>query len=85
MTNQSDTQPALAQAQMPELSRFLGIVIAMFYRDHAPGHFHAYYGEYEITVEIESGRVNGASRGERSVTYRSGGCCTIRSYLLTGT
>ncbi|MCP5265220.1 MAG: DUF4160 domain-containing protein [Burkholderiaceae bacterium] len=44
---------------MPELSRFLGIVIAMFYRDHAPAHFHAYYGEYEITVEIESGRVNG--------------------------
>jgi len=44
---------------MPELSRFLGIVIAMFYRDHAPPHFHAYYGEHEITVEIESGKVSG--------------------------
>ncbi len=44
---------------MPEISRFLGIVIAMFYRDHAPAHFHAYYGEHEITVEIESGAVNG--------------------------
>jgi hypothetical protein len=44
---------------MPELSRFLGIVIAMYYRDHGPAHFHAYYGEFEITVEIETGVVNG--------------------------
>jgi len=44
---------------MPELSRFLGIVIAMYYRDHAPAHFHAYYGDFEITVEIASGLVNG--------------------------
>jgi hypothetical protein len=44
---------------MPEISRFLGIVIAMFYRDHAPAHFHAFYGEFEITVEIDTGVVNG--------------------------
>ena len=44
---------------MPELSRFLGIVIAMYYRDHAPPHFHALYGEYEVTIEIASGLVNG--------------------------
>jgi hypothetical protein len=44
---------------MPEISRFLGIVIAMYYRDHAPPHFHAIYGEYEATVEVESGGVNG--------------------------
>jgi hypothetical protein len=31
----------------------------MFYRDHAPPHFHAIYGEYEITVEIESGVIDG--------------------------
>lgn len=55
-------QPCIRQigpSFMPELSRFLGIVIAMYYRDHAPGHFHAYSGEFEITVEIESGVVNG--------------------------
>ena len=40
---------------MPEVSRFLGIVIRMYYRDHAPPHFHATYGDYEITVEIETG------------------------------
>lgn len=40
---------------MPEVSRFLGIVIAMFYRDHSPAHFHATYG----TVAIETGVVSG--------------------------
>jgi hypothetical protein len=44
---------------MPEISRFLGIVIRMYYSDHAPPHFHAKYGKYEITVEIESGVVQG--------------------------
>jgi len=44
---------------MPEISRFLGIVIAMYYRDHEPAHFHAVYGEYEITIEIRTGAVNG--------------------------
>jgi len=29
---------------MPEISRFLGIVIAIYYRDHEPPHFHAKYG-----------------------------------------
>jgi Domain of unknown function (DUF4160) len=44
---------------MPEISRFLGIVIAMYYRDHAPPHFHAIYGDYEVTIEIHTGAVNG--------------------------
>jgi hypothetical protein len=44
---------------MPEISRFLGIVIRMYYRDHEPPHFHAEYGDYEITVEIDSGVVGG--------------------------
>jgi len=39
---------------MPEISRFLGIIIAMFYQDHVPPHIHAKYGEFEITVTIES-------------------------------
>jgi len=44
---------------VPEISRFLGIVIGMFYRDHQPPHFHATYGDYEITVGIEDGIVTG--------------------------
>lgn len=45
---------------MPEISRFLGIVIGMFYREHGVAHFHAVYGEHEITVEIETGRIHGS-------------------------
>lgn len=45
---------------MPELSRFLGIVIAMYYRDHAPPHFHAIYGDHEATIDINTGHVNGS-------------------------
>ena len=44
---------------MPEISRFLGIVIGMFFNEHGLPHFHAVYGEYKITVEIESGTVRG--------------------------
>lgn len=44
---------------MPEISRFLGIVIGMFYNEHGVPHFHAVYGEHEATVEIESERIHG--------------------------
>ena len=42
---------------MPEISRFLGIIVAMYYNDHAPPHFHAKYGEFEIRVNIHSGDI----------------------------
>jgi hypothetical protein len=45
---------------VPEISRFRGIIIRMYYRDHAPPHFPAEYGEHEITVGIESGLIAGA-------------------------
>ena len=44
---------------MPEISRFLGIVIRIFFKDHAPPHFHAEYGDYEISVDIHTGVVEG--------------------------
>jgi len=44
---------------MPEISRFLGIIIAIFYKGHFPPHFHAKYGEYEITVDLAGGIING--------------------------
>ena len=39
---------------MPEISRFFGIVIAMFYGDHLPPHFHARYGRKQVIVGIET-------------------------------
>jgi hypothetical protein len=44
---------------MPELSRFLGIVIFMNFNEHNPPHFHAKYGDYDIIVEIKSGVIEG--------------------------
>ena len=37
---------------MPTISRFYGIIIRMFYRDHAPPHFHAVYGGDELQIGI---------------------------------
>lgn len=37
---------------MPTISEFFGILILMFYNDHAPPHFHARYGEYEALIQI---------------------------------
>ncbi len=45
--------------RMPEISRFFGIVIKMFYLDHARPHFHAQYGEHSIAVEIAGDGVTG--------------------------
>ncbi len=44
---------------MPIISRFFGIVIYMYWKDHAPPHFHAKYGDDEIVVEIRTGNVSG--------------------------
>ncbi|MDE0513477.1 MAG: DUF4160 domain-containing protein [Gammaproteobacteria bacterium] len=44
---------------MPVISRFLGITIAMYWRDHGPPHFHAKYSGYEIRVDIVTGEVHG--------------------------
>jgi hypothetical protein len=37
---------------MPTISMFYGILIRMFFNDHAPPHFHARYGEFEATIDI---------------------------------
>ncbi|MDU9050690.1 MAG: DUF4160 domain-containing protein [Candidatus Electrothrix sp. Rat3] len=44
---------------MPIISRFLGIIITMYWDDHSPPHFHAKYGEYEMTVDIRTGVIEG--------------------------
>jgi hypothetical protein len=33
---------------------FYGILIQMFWGDHAPPHFHALYGEYEVIIDIRT-------------------------------
>jgi len=42
---------------MPEISRFYGIIIAMFWDDHNTPHFHARYGRHKAAIEIRSLRI----------------------------
>jgi hypothetical protein len=44
---------------MPKISRFLGILVFMNWRDHNPAHFHARYGDYEISVMLDNLLVKG--------------------------
>jgi len=49
---------------MPEVSRFSGIVVTMYFNDHDPPHFHVRYGEYRATVcldpiQLEQGELPG--------------------------
>jgi len=39
---------------VPDISRFFGIVIFMYYNDHEPPHVHARYGDAEIRVDLRS-------------------------------
>jgi hypothetical protein len=39
---------------MPEISRFFGIVIQMYYNDHAPPHFHVRYGNHRALIAVET-------------------------------
>lgn len=39
---------------MPEISRFLGIVIYMYFNDHNPPHFHAVYNDYKASILIKT-------------------------------
>lgn len=39
---------------MPEISRFLGIIIYMYFNEHNPPHFHAQYNEHKASILIDS-------------------------------
>ena len=48
------SQDSRQRRLMPEISRFYGIVIKMYFADHAPPHFHAEYAEFEARIAIET-------------------------------
>ncbi len=52
---------------MPEISRFFGIVIAMYYEDHSPPHFHARYGQADALIAIEDSEVLAGSLPPRAL------------------
>ena len=42
---------------MPTIAYFYGITVRMYFRDHAPPHFHAIYGEHEAFISIDTGEI----------------------------
>jgi len=39
---------------MPEVCRFFGIIIRMYFDEHVPPHFHAIYGDEQVLIHIEN-------------------------------
>lgn len=52
---------------MPEISRFFGIVIAMYYREHAPPHFHAIYSGHRAAFAISDLKIMEGNLPRRAV------------------
>ncbi len=52
---------------MPTISQFFGIIIQMFWREHAPPHFHALYGEHEALIDIRTLEVMQGSLPRRAL------------------
>ena len=44
-------------ARVPEISRFFGTVVAMYYEDHPPPHVHVRYGEHRAILDIEAATI----------------------------
>jgi hypothetical protein len=60
-------RPSPTSPEVPRISEFYGIVIEMYYGDHAPPHFHARYGGDSARVAIASGEVIAGSLPGRAV------------------
>lgn len=56
---------------MPEITRFSGIIIRMYFDDHPPPHFHAIYGDYEAQVSIEPIEILRSNLPPRITSYVS--------------
>ena len=52
---------------MPTICVFYGIVIQMFWQDHAPPHFHALYAEHEALIDLRDLRVMRGSLPRRAM------------------
>lgn len=50
---------------MPEICRFLGIIIVIYYNEHNPPHFHVKYNEHRATIDIRELRILEGSLPQR--------------------
>lgn len=54
---------------MPAISRFFGIVIAMYFDDHGPPHFHARHADGTAKVRIDTLEVIESTLGRRQLRF----------------
>lgn len=52
---------------MPRISSFYGIVITMYFGDHAPPHFHARHGSEEAKIAIREGALLAGALSPRAL------------------
>ena len=52
---------------MPTISMFFGIAIRMYYDDHSPPHFHAYYGKDAVVIDIQTAAVRSGHLQRRAL------------------
>ena len=67
---------------MPTISEFFGIVIQMFWREHAPPHFHALYGENEALINIRTLEVIAGKLPRRALALTIEWAAEHRSQLI---
>lgn len=54
---------------MPKISHFYGILIQMYWNDHAPPHFHALYAEYEVAINIQTFEIIKGTMPRRALSF----------------
>jgi len=70
---------------VPTISSFYGILIRMFFNDHAPPHFHVQYAEFKATVDIMTLTISsGNCRAERKNLFWIGQNCIKKNCLKIG-
>lgn len=67
---------------MPEICRFFGIIIFLYWKDHNPPHIHFTYGDYECSISVLDRIVDGQAPAK--VIAKVNECCTRQKYFLFG-
>lgn len=52
---------------MPEISRFFGMIITMYWNEHNPPHFHVEYGEEDAIVDIKQLKMTKGNLSRRAL------------------
>jgi hypothetical protein len=70
---------------VPVLSTFFGIVVRVYFEDHAPPHIHVEYAEHRAVVDIVTGKLLGGSLPKRCARWwKNGAPRILRSFGRRG-